>query len=283
MLVLLLAPLCRVGTSRFFVNAFFVDRFNFRCGDLQHVTNGKMHCCTCFVRFALQAWLLSSHAESIRLTKREDRPGAHVHYLSSVEGCEPRAYLALARQFTLLIECTLQVLKVLLCFSTAFSGTPNDLKADDATHMLLRTFLDVLVLCRRFCRLGRSVQSTVCNERTARSAPRFRSLMIPQPHLAVLLLLWRRKDCSRPKKGETPAHAAERRLLAVSSLQALALDYDLGDHEILKESILLEVRCDVEHAYVRNTVRRALRFQLLDGGFRCRGRYIFLRRLYTPQ
>ncbi|CAN0501201.1 unnamed protein product, partial [Ectocarpus sp. 12 AP-2014] len=49
------------------------------------------------------------------------------------------------------------------------------------------------------------------------------------------------KDCSRPKKGETPAHAAERRLLAVSSLQALALDYDLGDHEILKESILLEV------------------------------------------
>lgn len=106
-----------------------------------------------------KAWLLSSHAQSIRLTKREDRPGAHVHYLSSVEGCEPSAYLALARQFALLVKSSLETLK----------------------------------------------------------------------------------GCSRPTKGETPAQAAERRVLAVSSLQALALDYDLGDHEILKESILLEV------------------------------------------
>ena len=106
-----------------------------------------------------KAWLLSSHAQSIRLTKREDRPGAHVHYLSSVEGCEPSAYLALARQFALLVKSSLETLR----------------------------------------------------------------------------------GCSRPAKGETPAQAAERRVLAVSSLQALALDYDLGDHEILKESILLDV------------------------------------------
>eukprot|EP00752_Nemacystus_decipiens_P002251 g2132.t2 len=106
-----------------------------------------------------KAWLLSSHAQSIRLTKREDRPGAHVHYLSSVEGCEPSAYLALARQFALLVKSSLETLQ----------------------------------------------------------------------------------GCSRPAKGETPSQAVERRALAVSSLQALALDYDLGDHEILKESILLEV------------------------------------------
>ncbi|CAM9143892.1 unnamed protein product [Scytosiphon promiscuus] len=106
-----------------------------------------------------KAWLLSSHSQSIRLTKREDRPGAHIHYLSSVEGCEPSAYLALAGQFALLTKSSLEVLKA----------------------------------------------------------------------------------CSRPSNDESPAEAAERRLLAISSLQALALDYDLGDHEILKESILLEV------------------------------------------
>lgn len=49
------------------------------------------------------------------------------------------------------------------------------------------------------------------------------------------------QGCSRPKKGETRAEAAERRDLAVSALQALAIDYDLGDHDILKGSILLEV------------------------------------------
>lgn len=56
-----------------------------------------------------------------------------------------------------------------------------------------------------------------------------------------MLLLLHCKGCSKPAEGETPAQAAERRVLAVSSLQALALDYDLGDHEILKESIMLEV------------------------------------------
>lgn len=59
-----------------------------------------------------QAWLLSSHAQSIRLTKRDDRPGAHVHYLSSVEGCEPSAHSALARQFALLVNSTLEILEV---------------------------------------------------------------------------------------------------------------------------------------------------------------------------
>lgn len=49
------------------------------------------------------------------------------------------------------------------------------------------------------------------------------------------------QGCSRPRAKETPSEAAERRGLAVSSLQALALDYDVGDHDILKESILLEV------------------------------------------
>lgn len=47
-------------------------------------------------------------------------------------------------------------------------------------------------------------------------------------------------------EGETRSQAAERRVLAVSSLQALALDYDVGDHDILKESVLLEVR--LQHA-----------------------------------
>lgn len=49
------------------------------------------------------------------------------------------------------------------------------------------------------------------------------------------------QGCSRPRVGETLPEAAERRGLAVSCLQALALDYDVGDHDILKESILLEV------------------------------------------
>lgn len=47
-------------------------------------------------------------------------------------------------------------------------------------------------------------------------------------------------------EGETRSQAAERRVLAVSSIQALALDYDVGDHDILKESVLLEVR--LQHA-----------------------------------
>lgn len=41
--------------------------------------------------------------------------------------------------------------------------------------------------------------------------------------------------------GETDSQAAERQGLAVSALQALALDYDVGDHDILQGSILLEV------------------------------------------
>lgn len=44
-----------------------------------------------------------------------------------------------------------------------------------------------------------------------------------------------------PREDETPLQAEERRMLAVSSIQALALDYDIGDHEMLKGSILLKV------------------------------------------
>lgn len=51
-------------------------------------------------------------------------------------------------------------------------------------------------------------------------------------------------------EGETRAQATERRVLAVSSLQALALDYDVGDHDILKESVLLEV--GLRHARLKN-------------------------------
>lgn len=51
------------------------------------------------------------------------------------------------------------------------------------------------------------------------------------------------QECSKPREGETAAQAAERRVLAISSLQALALDYDVGDHDILKDSVLLEVCC----------------------------------------
>lgn len=50
-----------------------------------------------------------------------------------------------------------------------------------------------------------------------------------------------RQDCSRLRTGETDSEAAERRCLAVSALRALALDYDVCDHDILKGSILLEV------------------------------------------
>lgn len=49
------------------------------------------------------------------------------------------------------------------------------------------------------------------------------------------------QECSEQREGETRTEAAERRILAISSIQALALDYDVGDHGILKESILLEV------------------------------------------
>lgn len=59
------------------------------------------------------------------------------------------------------------------------------------------------------------------------------------------------QGCSRPRGKETPSEAAERRGLAVSSLQALALDYDVGDHDILKESILLEVMFFMRRESVR--------------------------------
>lgn len=43
-----------------------------------------------------------------------------------------------------------------------------------------------------------------------------------------------------PREDETPLQGEEKRMLAVSSIQALALDYDIGDHEMLKGSILLK-------------------------------------------
>ena len=49
------------------------------------------------------------------------------------------------------------------------------------------------------------------------------------------------KESSTPKISETPSQAEQRRMLAVSSIQAVALDYDVGDHDMLKESVLLEV------------------------------------------
>ena len=76
---------------------------------------------------SFQAWLLSSHSQSIRLTKRDDRPGAHVHYLSCVEGCEPRAHLALARQFALLVKSSLEILKVTSAVPRAFSVADSGL------------------------------------------------------------------------------------------------------------------------------------------------------------
>lgn len=140
----------------------------------------------------------------------------------------------------------LQVCFLRLCCWVICTGCVC-LRSDGAIHLFTQDvlFKYMFLYCtERLCRLGRSVQCTVqrtyCTFSVLLPTP-----LIPQPHTAFLLLLRRRKDCSRPKKGETPAQAAERRLLAVSSLQALALDYDLGDHEILKESILLEVRCDV--------------------------------------
>lgn len=68
---------------------------------------------------------------------------------------------------------------------------------------------------------------------------------------------WFPQECSQPRTGETPSEGAERRELAVAALRALALDYDVGDHDILKGSILLEV-------YTSFALRVTARFSLED-------------------
>ncbi|CAM9550588.1 unnamed protein product, partial [Discosporangium mesarthrocarpum] len=53
-----------------------------------------------------KGWVLASLASAVRCCKKKDRPGAHVHYSSCVEGCDSESQAALTESFqSLLCDC----------------------------------------------------------------------------------------------------------------------------------------------------------------------------------